>query len=245
MKRSINLVWGLLVSLSLILTSPVFASPLRLTNTDEMIIALRQAVQKEYQVPAHDVLVIWNDELLETKLKKFGANTLVEIDEQEFKRLVNKTVLVLKVIQNGEYRSRLNIKVRVDGWSEALRTLRPIQKGEPFTQENMKKVREKLSVLPQDFVRRLPNLDEYKASRNLKADEILVQTALQARPLVFKGNPVRVKVVNDVLTLFAEGEALEEGARGDMIQVKILNFGSKKLVKAQVTGSGEVTLVIK
>lgn len=244
-KASLALVLLALVP-SAISARPAFASSVRVTQTDELVIMLRQAVQKQYKVPAHDVLVLWNDSPLESKLKTLGPNLSVEVSEQELKNLLNKRVLYLKAYDaQKKFRSTLQAKIKVNAWSEAYKLTEALEKGEALSEKKIKKVRESLAVLPQNYLKKITFLGEYEALKALDAGTVLTRYMLKQRPIVLKGSQIKVQVVNDNLTLTASGEALESGVRGQDIKVKILNFGSNKIVTAKVSGEGQVTLIVK
>ena len=61
----------LLVFLVLGWPIPSFAQAVRVKDTDQMLKVLRAKVQKQYDIPAHDVFLLWNDVELQEKLKKY------------------------------------------------------------------------------------------------------------------------------------------------------------------------------
>lgn len=220
------------------------ASPVRVTKTDQLLQLLRQSVAKEYKIPTHDVLIIWNDQDLEAKLAKWGSGLAIEVTEQDLSRLVQKTSLLLKVVDGTEYKGRVPVRVVVDGWIEVYQSSRLIRKGETLSPEALESKRLKLSSLTGQYVRAPFRMEDYLTRQEILPKTVLTLAMLLERPLVERGAIVRIVVINQNLRLVARGEALESGARDSYVRVKITNFGTEKTVRARVTGEGEVTLDI-
>lgn len=238
------LLYLLLVCVACIVPTASLADTQRVNETDQLIQVLRKAVQDHYKIPGHDVLVIWNDQDLEQKLKKWGDNLSVEVSKSDLTNLVQRSSLLLKVMDGSVYKGRVPVRVKVDGWLEVYKSARPIRKNEQLSVENVTVERVKLSKLPRQFVRVPFVLEDYMARQDIAEDALLQSALIKDRPLVQRGETVKVIVVNDQLKLVAQGEALDAGARNQQIRVKIKNFNTEKLVYARVSGLGEVTLTI-
>lgn len=74
--------------------------------------------------------------------------------------------------------------------------------------------------------------------RRVPANQPLTAMLLQEADLVQKGETVVMLAEAGGITVRTEGEALTNGAAGEQIRVK--NRGSKRIVKARVTGRGQV-----
>lgn len=221
------------------------ASPFRIATTDELIEQLRQAVQNQYGVSAQNVLILWNDSLLEEKLAKLGQNLSVELTEQELLNLIGKSFLNLRVMDRSRFRAMVPISLKVDAWMNVYTTRKALRKGESLTVDSIQLSRKKLSeLIGSNYLRDLHNPEDYKVSRDLPAGAVLSKNAIVAQALVTKGSTVRVVVVNENLRLVAQGEVLENGVRNQLVSVRVLNFNSNKVLQARVTGRGEVTLEI-
>lgn len=216
----------------------------RVTKTDALLDLLRQSVAQQYQIPAQGVLVIWNDQSLETKLSQMGKNLSVEVSDQDLTGLVQKDTLVLKVMDGTRYKGRVPVRVKVDGWADTYQTTRLVKKGEALDLEKVNVKRVKLSALPAQMVKSPFLMEDYLAKQDIPANTILRLALLQERPLVEKEMTVRIVLINGNLKLLAEGEALDSGPRNAMVRVRITSFESKKIVRARVSGEGEVTLEI-
>lgn len=235
----------LLVLLAILVPAiSVSAETVQVKRTDQLLRLLRQAVAQEYQIPPHDVLIIWNDQDLEAKLSKWGKGLAIEVTDQDLKRLVQRSSLLLKVVQGSEYKGRVPIKVTVDGWMDVYESSRLIRKGEVLSPESLETKRIKLSDLPAQYVRAPFRMEDFLARQDIPPKTVLGPTYIQERPLVERGQKIKIILINQNLRLVAQGEALESGARNALIWVKILNFDSAEKIHARVSGEGEVTLKI-
>ena len=229
----------------LIQSLPAKAFPVRINTTDDLIMRLRQTVQEQYQIPAQSVLIIWNDDTLEEKLIPWGRHSAVELTEQDLLNLIRKTTLTLRVVEGNKFRTLLPVSLKVDGWLDVCTLRHAVRQGELLSEDKIQTTRKKLSDLPMGYLKSLEYPSEFKANRNLAAGIILNPAMLEQVPLVVKGTPVRVMVLSGNLRLVAQGEVLENGVRNQAVSVKVISFGSNRMIKARVTGPGEVTLEMK
>jgi flagella basal body P-ring formation protein FlgA len=221
------------------------AFPIRVNSTDDLIARLRQSVQTQYDVPAKNILVVWNDSTLEEKLRLWGAQAVVELTEQDLLNLIRKTTLTLRVVEGGKFRAMLPVHVKVDGWVNVCTLRQSALPGEILSEEKIQISRKKLSELQAGYLKAIEYPTELKMTRSVPAGTVLTSALLERVPLVMKGSQIRVIVINGTLRLVAQGEVLESGVRNQMVSVKVLSFGSNRMIQARVTGQGEVTLEMK
>ncbi len=234
----------LLVCLMCGLSTTAFADPVRVNRTDLLIKLIRQAVQDQYKIASNNVLILWDDQGLEEKLSKMGPGLMVEVNDQDLTNLINRSSILLRVMQGDQYKGRMPIRLKVDAWVDAYQTTRPLAPDEPLSVNVIEAQRVRLSDLPAQVVRAPFRLEDYQARQAIAAKTMLSLPLLKERPLVESGGQVRVVLINGTLRLVARGESLEAGTRNQLIRVKILNFGTEKIIRARVTDAGEVTFKI-
>ncbi|MGI9284712.1 MAG: flagellar basal body P-ring formation chaperone FlgA [Pseudomonadales bacterium] len=78
--------------------------------------------------------------------------------------------------------------------------------------------------------------------RRIAANQPLTAVLLEEADLVRKGDTVIMLAKAGGIAVRTEGEALTNGAAGEQIRVK--NRGSKRIVKAEVTGRGQVKVLM-
>lgn len=238
--------WWVLLLVCLVcgLPTTAFADSVRVNRTDLLIKLIRQAMQDQYKVASNNVLILWNDQDLEEKLSKMGAGLSVEVNDQDLSNLLNRSSILLKVMQGDLYKGRIPIRLKVDAWVDAYQTTRALAPDEALSPNLLEAQRLRLSELPAQVVRAPFRLEDYQARQAIAAKTILSLPLLKERPLVVSGTQVRVVVIDGALRLIARGEALESGTRDQWVRVKILNFGTEKMIRARVTDAGEVTFKI-
>lgn len=73
-------------------------------------------------------------------------------------------------------------------------------------------------------------------------DQILTPAHVEMAEVVRKGDQVVISAGNSTIQVKMPGEALSAGAVGEQIRVRNLN--SKRVVKARVTGPGQVEVAM-
>ncbi len=79
---------------------------------------------------------------------------------------------------------------------------------------------------------------DHEATRSLRPGVPLRHGDLRRPQLVKKGEPVTMRVAAGALLLTAQGRAMQDGARGDI--VRVLNGKSRRIVEGRVVGAGLV-----
>lgn len=235
---------ALLVVCMVIMPAVSWAETTQVSRTDALINLIRQATAAQYQIAPQDVLIVWNDQNLEDKLKRMGAGLSVEVSDQDLRNLIQRDSLLLKVMEGTRYKGRVPVRIKVDGFVEVYQTARALRKGEPLNVDNVTAQRVKLTALPQQAARAPFPIEDYLVRQDVPAKTVLRTALLQERPLIERGSSVKVILMNGELRLVAEGQALESGPRNAMIRVKVTNFGTDKIIRARITGDNEVTLEI-
>lgn len=235
---------ALLVVCMVIMPAVSWAETTQVSRTDALINLIRQATAAQYQIAPQDVLIVWNDQNLEDKLKRMGAGLSVEVSDQDLRNLIQRDSLSLKVMEGTRYKGRVPVRIKVDGFVEVYQTARALRKGEPLNVDNVTAQRVKLTALPQQAARAPFPIEDYLVRQDVPAKTVLRTALLQERPLIERGSSVKVILMNGELRLVAEGQALESGPRNAMIRVKVTNFGTDKIIRARITGDNEVTLEI-
>lgn len=74
--------------------------------------------------------------------------------------------------------------------------------------------------------------------RPVRRGDVVRRSLLRAPTLVHRGDAVRIVAQRERIMVTTAGEALEAGARGEVVRVR--NTGSGKVIRARVTDAGEV-----
>ena len=88
----------------------------------------------------------------------------------------------------------------------------------------------------------LKSLVGMEVKRTLKEGSIIRKNAIAAPILVYKKELVTLTVETNQMRLTAQGQAMDDGAMGDVIRV--MNLNSKKVISAVVSGKQSATVVV-
>jgi flagella basal body P-ring formation protein FlgA len=95
-----------------------------------------------------------------------------------------------------------------------------------------------VGTLNQGYLSELEQALAYKLTRPLTADQVLTPNHLEKAAVIGKGDQVVITARSNGLSVRMPGEALSDGAPGEQIRVR--NLSSKRIVKARVSGPGQV-----
>ncbi|MBO2927453.1 flagellar basal body P-ring formation chaperone FlgA [Metapseudomonas otitidis] len=151
---------------------------------------------------------------------------------------------------------RVTVKVRCEGstpWSvfvpaqvrlfrNVIVAARPMRKGEELSSRDYNLVERDVGLLSQGYLTAPSQAEGYKLTRPVLVDQILTPTHVEMAEVVHKGDQVVISAGSSTVQVKMPGEALSAGAIGDQIRVRNLN--SKRVVKARVTGPGQVEVAM-
>lgn len=96
------------------------------------------------------------------------------------------------------------------------------------------------SELNYSFFRKTEQVVGTETTRSIQANSVIFANMIQAADAIRKGDSVIIKAQIGNLSVRIKGEAIQSGAIGEQIQVR--NIQSKRIIKAIVTGPGNVTV---
>lgn len=217
-------------------TSIVEASSLR--NTDSFVSEIKTKIHEYYNVEPEDIIVEWVDEKLEKKildLKKIFPKKNIELKflDSNISGIIGKFTIPVQVYVDDKLNRTVFIRCKIDVYKPVLIAKIPIRKGEIVTEEHVK-----ISKAPSSKLTKIHIIDTSlivgKTSLvDIKENSFITSNLFKERVVVFKGNQVTIRIRNGDLILIASGEALQEGAIGQMVSVKV-NTPSKKVISAKI-----------
>jgi flagella basal body P-ring formation protein FlgA len=127
-------------------------------------------------------------------------------------------------------------------WSQSVLVLtRPVKRGEVLKESDFA-VRSLKVGRAGIYASRLSEAVGRTLRKNLSQGEAVALNLLAGVPIIKRGKAVTIVVRNAGLTVEARGEALEDGALGDIIDVR--NLASKTVVKAAVVAEDMVEVKV-
>ncbi|MCF7480420.1 flagellar basal body P-ring formation chaperone FlgA [Vibrio sp. J1-1] len=133
------------------------------------------------------------------------------------------------------WRINISIKSALDLDVVVANTL--IQRDEELTSKALR-IEKRTLTRPQDFFSSINQAVGKQAARRIRSGQLINPNSLSAPNMVEKGNQVVITASKDGFTATTIGIALEDGMRGQ--QIDIQNSSSGKSIKAVVTGLNQV-----
>ena len=132
------------------------------------------------------------------------------------------------------------IFARIDLFKKAYALSHDMQSGQTIKQSDLVLMRIPQSKLQKDFIQNPIEAVGSRLKRKIKANLPLRNAWLWSPPLVKRGERVQMTFRRGGIFLSAQGEALGNGRRGDMIKVR--NSRSKKILSGRVIGQNQVEM---
>ncbi len=119
---------------------------------------------------------------------------------------------------------------------------RPMSAGQIIRQDDIETVYRRDGLLGHDVVMSASQIVGRTPQTVIRAGEPIRQTDTRAPILVTRNSQVIIKLEAGAMTLTAQGKALDEGARGDVVRVQ--NLASNKTIEATVAGPDLVSITL-
>ena len=123
-------------------------------------------------------------------------------------------------------------------WIQGIKAAAPISRGERFSQHNTDIGEVDLATLRGHLYTQSNPPYGLQATRNIRINDFITDRLTEQPNLVKKGSRVQITAQSNSIIVRMNGEALEDGVKGQQIQVK--NVSSGRIVYGKVVSSGEV-----
>lgn len=163
----------------------------------------------------------------EVPLQAFAANGQ--------RRLGNTTV---GVRCGGEKPWTLYVPVKIVSQVTVLASAQPLRRGSVLKASDLVPISRDAATLPHGYFVEPKALVGMQLKRSIRAGEAIVPSAVTAAPVVERGQEVLLTAAINGIEVSMKGEALEDGAAGERIQVR--NLSSRRVVEGEVIGRNRV-----
>ena len=151
---------------------------------------------------------------------------------------------------------RVTLRVRCDGsspWTvfvpgqvklyrDVVTAIRPLKRESVLTQQDVALTERDVGLLNQGYLTSLQQAVGKKLTRPLQPDQVVAPAHVEQAEAIRKGDRVVISARSATITVRMPGEALSDGAIGRQISVR--NQRSQRVVKARVTGPGQVEVAM-
>ena len=136
---------------------------------------------------------------------------------------------------------KLYVQAKVATFSEVAILSRPVVRGEVLTRELLLLESREISRTGRQFITNPEQLLGYRFIRNVNAGKALQPRMLETPLLIKKGQQVTIIAGNPTLQVRMAGQAMRDGAKGDIIRVR--NLSSSRIVEGEVLEKGVVKIL--
>ena len=142
------------------------------------------------------------------------------------------------LLVDGQVHKKTAVPAFIEVWSDVVASSRPLGRGQPITEKDIKVERMDLARVPANVVVRPADVVGKRTSRPMAANTLFRDDLLEQQPLIRKGDIVRVVAENQALKIGTQARAREDGAKG--MRIALTNMTSKKIIYGLVVDSRTV-----
>ena len=227
---------GLLLGVWALALMPTTAAPLRERDVVEYV--AEQAALR-YQAKRSDVKVTWEGPRLATLAGGTIEASEVTLHLDKETRLGGKSAVPLQLLKDGKRLRTLFPRLEVQVLREVMVVVNPVARGGTVSEGDVELTKRALHTIPGTPILGGPEvLRGAVAKRYVSKGSVLVEGAFDLPPVVRSGSMVAVKLVSGGLTIIASGQAVSDGAMGQL--VRVMNLDTRKDFMARVVGENRV-----
>ena len=132
----------------------------------------------------------------------------------------------------------LLVQTQIKQFIDVVVAARPLGRKLTLGSDDIKLLRTDISRLSSGYYGSLLEAKGMVLSRSVKAGTVLTTVMLKPAILIKRGEKVIIRAETGSIQVRMEGQALQAGAKGEMIEVK--NLSSKQVIEAEVVSPGVV-----
>ena len=188
----------------------------------------------------------------EIELEFFGGQTSYALDDvnqvkimisqAKFDALQNKFSAEAEIFADGKSVSSTSLQGKYYILGEIPVPAVNISKGEVIKADKLKMVKVRMNRIKQQNLTDMSVLVGSEAKRTLREGKIINESDVGKVMLIKKGDVVRSVYKTPKMQISAKVEALEDGGKGDRIEVR--NVNSKRIIFAEVVDAGTVVVEV-
>ena len=152
----------------------------------------------------------------------------------------NLAYVPVKVVTDDNRVTKTFITIRLKLFQEVLVAAKPIKSRETLTAGDFQLEKVDVTQVRGSAVKTLKGIETLRSKISLRAGDVLVKEAVEAKPIINVGDQVNASVSSGSVYVSTEATARQEGLRGDIIQIITKN---KKLFKAKIIDSKNVLII--
>lgn len=150
------------------------------------------------------------------------------------------TIVNVIITCDGRIYDKVSLRYNVKVFEDIVIASKQIAPQEALTTENLTYQRTDIARLSGAYVTDISKLTGLTAKRPIASGTLITDSLLKKPILVKRGTNVTISAHSGAIAITASGQALQDGAEGQVIRVQ--NTNSKRIVTAKVMGEGLVQI---
>jgi len=142
------------------------------------------------------------------------------------------------ILKDGQEQGQVKMSGDLQLFGTVISTTKRLNRNEIITNEDIIAKRQNITLLPGGLIQYPQQAVGQKLKLSLPAGAVLYAKALDAPPLINRGERVTIMAKSQAIQITAPGEARNSGAKGEIVRVK--NLTSRREIKARVLEAGVV-----
>jgi flagella basal body P-ring formation protein FlgA len=151
-------------------------------------------------------------------------------------KLAGKSTIGIRC--NGKKPWKIYITANIARYSDVVVATEHISRGTPIQKHQLMTTKMETSVLSRGYYTSIEQVAGQLAKYDIAKDRTVLPSSITKPKLVKRGKEVTILANSGPITVRMRGQAITDGALGDIIQVK--NLRSRKIIQAQVINTNRV-----
>lgn len=181
------------------------------------------------------------------------VNLIEKIEDQSFeesgitalctgneKSLRGNCFIGVEFYRNGILLRRIQVPARVKIFMEVPVAVKTIFRGTVIQEDDIKIEKKDITNYHGSDILNIEEIIGKKVRNNVPADAVIVRLSIENEKVINRGDKVKIVVESGAIKIFAAGEALQDGATGDLILVK--RDGTQTKLQGKVAVDGTVII---
>ncbi|MBI5325110.1 MAG: flagellar basal body P-ring formation protein FlgA [Ignavibacteriae bacterium] len=181
------------------------------------------------------------------------VNLIEKIEDQAFdddgitatctgneKSLHGNCFIGLEFYKNGFLVKRIQIPARIKQFLDVPVAMKTLFRGDVIQSEDFKIEKKDITNYHSSDIITPEEIIGKKVRNNIPADGVIVRLSIENDKIINRGDKVKIVVESGAIKISANGEALQDGATGDIILVK--REGAQTKLQGKVTPDGTVVI---
>ena len=192
-----------------------------------------------HTIAGNDVEIMIAEKIEGQEFEETGVTAQCTGNEKSLK---GNCYLAIEFYHNGFLKRRLQIPARIKVYGEVPVSLKTVFRGQVINEADIKIENKDITNLSDVDLIQPEELIGKKARNNLSEGSVITRLSIECEKIISKGDKVKIVVESGAIRISTAGEALQDGAIGEMIFVK--REGLQVKLHGRISTDGSVIIAL-